>query len=134
MTTLTNATTIAHTLIAGALADGGATVSPVPGILAPRDGYMVGVPAHVAVLPSTLSPAEMLDAAAQWVERVRNRAAWHGYFLGSWVGPEGVYLDVSERIAGSADALAAGIIRGELAVWDIAARAEVPTGVGVVAA
>ena len=55
------------------------------------------------------------------------RLAWR-FLSGSWVGRK-ASIDVSERIAGSADALAAGIIRGELAVWDIAAR-RVPTGVG----
>ena len=115
---------IANRLTDGVRSNGGATVD-VNGSAGPTSGFMVGVPGYGTTLPLA---SFTLDDVAEWVTNTRRRiAAADATYLGAWVDGETVYLDVSQRFNDRGVALITASQREELAIWDIAAGAEIRT-------
>ena len=108
---------IARQLLAGALSDGGATVSPAGDSL-PDYGFMVG-----GLVPEWSAPADILT-----IRRVRDFVNTYAtrQWLGSWVEGDRIVFDVSEWHADRLSALVAARARGEREVYDIARGESIP--------
>jgi len=108
---MTDIQAIARRLLAGALANGGATV-PLNDEPVPSTGFMVG-----GLAPEWSAPADVLT-----IRRVRDFVNVHqnARFLGSWVEGDRVVFDVSEHFDTWLDALLAARARGEREVYDLA--------------
>ena len=116
---------IANRLTDGIRTDAGATVD-VNGSAGPASGYMVGVPGYGITLP--LSSFTLDDVAAWVTDTRRHIATADATYLGAWVDGDTVYLDVSQRFNDRGVALIVASQRDELAIWDVAAGAEIRTG------
>jgi len=107
---MTDTLAIARRLLAGALVDGGATVS-TDGSPLPTVGFMVG-----GAVPEWAAPADILtvNRVRQFVDLYSTRK-----YLGSWSDHGRIVFDVSTHHDSYADALRVARERGERAVWDI---------------
>ena len=116
------ATGYARAIVDGAAAapDGGSittTGAPVPGV-----GYVVG-----GVVPSLATEAApTAEEVTAWILATEAHRAG---VLGWWVDTDTgrTYVDASDVIADRAEALELAAARGELAIWDLVAAAEVRT-------
>lgn len=113
---------VALALVTGALASGGATVSPRVNEVVPQDGYAVGIPAHgVRLAIADLRPWQVTG----WLESVAETIALPGVYVGSWVHDGTLFLDVVLVHETEGEALDAARLAGEVAVFDLSAREEV---------
>lgn len=103
-------------------ADGGATLSLLGGELSPV-GYVVGNGSREYVT-RTCTVDTIRQYIADNIDALTARDV--PVYLGIWQGPDAVYLDVSEWYATSGEASFVADLRGELAVYDIAARRSAP--------
>lgn len=92
------------------LIDGGGTYS-LDGTPVPSTGYFVSVPDRTLTVPATVITQDILEAYAETVPA--------GLLLGGWVNKGLVYLDATEHFADREEAIAEGIDRNQLAIWDI---------------
>jgi hypothetical protein len=106
-----------------------------PGEAAPRDGFMVALPATrgmagaVSWAGGETGVAGAEPAVAAWVRRVLPVVlAGRDLWIGAWVDGGTLYLDVSERIAAREVAARVGRERDQIAVWDLGRGEAVPTG------
>lgn len=86
----------------------------------PTTGYMVGGAAPELIIPwSDVEGGEIRKYAEQWAPLLE----LHGFYLGTWINPETdlLHIDISQHFTDIFKATHAGQIRGELAVYDIAA-------------
>lgn len=116
------ATGYARAIVDGAAtAPGGGSITttgaPVPGA-----GYVVG-----GVVPSLVTEAApTADEVTAWILATdAHRAGVLGWWVDTDTGR--TYVDASDVVSGRAAALELATARGELAVWDLAAAAEVRT-------
>lgn len=109
----------------------GATILPT-GLDYRGSGYVVAVPAHSYVILNDGS-VDVAREVRHWVRNVatfvdgpnlRRRA------FGAWTHKGDVYLDVVEIFSDldREDAIAAGVARNQIAVWDAGRGVEVATG------
>ena len=119
MTMLNVGHAVVHT-VSGVRDDGGATVSVIAGALVPTRGYVVAVAGHEHRTPW---PRDLRSQAARvqaYVHDHRAALAQAGHYLGAWRDGADVVLDVVEILPERAAAIAAGIARGEDAIYDLA--------------
>lgn len=116
------ATGYARAIVDGAAtAPGGGSITTT-GAPVPTAGHVVG-----GVVPSLVTEAApTVDEVAAWILATEAHRAG---VLGWWVDTDTgrTYVDASDVITDRADALELAAARGELAVWDLAAAAEVRT-------
>ena len=101
----------------------GGTVPVVAGVRVPKAGYVVALPEYGL----RLRDATLADILT-WVTTVLPRAARpsHHVAVGSWTDDGYTYLDVVEVVPELPDALHRAESRGELAIYDLAAKIEIP--------
>lgn len=125
-------------IVTRALLSGDGTYSLTSGQRYTGDGILVAIPGVGLVLEK--ETAELIPAAiAQWIENYAAPAI-HNFpapffrprFLGSWIDPETgiVYLDIVEAFSREEKeaAIAAGIARDQIAIWDNGRQELIETG------
>ena len=109
------------------LQDGGGTFSR-SGVPVPTSGYAVGVLGSRALRPRHRA-ADLAAFAARYSRCLTDPEA--GYYLGTWIDPDGVWIaDVVAVIPRLADALALAAIHGQDCVFDLATGRKYPTPTG----
>lgn len=111
-------TQLATDIHADIIADGGATWAP--GKPAPDSGFMVSrADAEMAIPLDDFTPAHVENYMATYPLGLAE-------FYGAWISDGVVYLDVSRNYSDRVTALIAGDVNGQLAIWDVANRVEIP--------
>lgn len=85
---------------------------------------------ELVISPEEFDESAVLDYIVDHIDLLAGN--WEFFsqvcYLGIWVAESGrVYLDVTEHISEEHHAIAIGSIRGQLAIWDIAAQEEIST-------
>ncbi len=105
-------------------------------------GYVVAVPAAGFIFPrsdlrSPARTARLAATVAEWVETVaapfilsHPAPFYRAHYLGSWVDTTDgtLYLDVVEIFQDRDEAIAAGVARDQVAIWDASNAVEIATG------
>lgn len=110
--------------------DGGGTLDLTTGEAATLEsGYFVGgaggwEPFIMAARPEAYADDNMAEVFAEFVETMARRLNGRGY-IGAWEHNGSIYLDATEWFAEEWDALEAGRVRDEIAIWDIAKGDEI---------
>ena len=117
---------------------GGATFRPNAkgtGVIQPTEGFVVAVPSqdnHPAIIDAATvkDRAKFKAELERWlIEAEAYRAKNPNYHFGFWADDTGtVYLDITEVLPDRAAAEQAGRERDQIAIWDLAAGTEIPTG------
>jgi hypothetical protein len=117
---ITTTAELAGRMARATLAAGGATMATDGTV--PVTGYAVALPQ----LEETHPASDTTELAARIGAYVDAHAAeLEGRYVGAWVDGGTVYLDTVEIIADRATAELAGIAAGQLAIFDLAAGAEI---------
>jgi hypothetical protein len=89
------------------------------------DGYVVALPDGEVIGPLASS-----DAAGRVIRDAgyRARSLRGGHYVGTWQDGENVHVDVVAHVANREDAIALGVERDQVSVWDCANDCEIPTG------
>lgn len=114
-----NATRV-YAAVADTFSEGGCTFSlskPVP-----ESGYMVSVGGTEVRIPVPDFNQEALD---RFVAAHMTEAEHLGLYFGTWLDNGTVYVDLSMHIADETEALLAGQLENQLAIFDIANLAEI---------
>jgi hypothetical protein len=108
--------------------DGGFTAYPSDREgMTPTTGYYVSL----RDLTTKVAIDVFADVAVSlYVESVSDLIDWSDptYFVGGWLSEGTVYLDVTEHVEDLDRALALGISRNQISIWDIANAREISTG------
>lgn len=102
----------------------GATVPTVVGVPVPESGYVVAVPRLGHIL-STRDTVTAIQEIELWLGDVLSRTAEPGHYVGVWSDGDLTYLDVVEVLPERAVAVRTALSRGELCIFDLAAKAEI---------
>jgi len=110
--------------------DDGITVPTIPGVNVPPSGYVVAVPrvGHLLSYTDRTDAGQVVLALQEielWLGDVLGRAAFSRQFVGVWSDGDLTYLDVVEILPERAVAIQTAKDRGELCIFDLAAKAEI---------
>ena len=107
--------------------NGGGSFTTDGELVAFEDGFMVGgiVPSKVIDCGRTVWFHEIVTQAQEFARQHRAILAQPWHYLGTWKQGDLLHLDVSQRVEDGAQALALGVVRKELAIWDNANGCEV---------
>lgn len=111
--------------------NGGATVS-MSGEQVPEFGYMVGGWTDSLIFDGNLikDPSHapfLLEKIGKWLDAYRYLIQQPEYFVGGWIDTETgeAYIDISRWYGKKSTALDSARVLNELAIWDLANRAEI---------
>lgn len=116
-------------MVSAALADGGGTFDAATGRRAHLTiGFMVGgIPAGSVHTLATVDRSAQIDAVRILIRTAEAmRGSSVGIFVGAWLPGDGTIVwELSENEPYRTSAIANGMARGEIAIWDIANNAEI---------
>lgn len=111
--------------------NGGATVS-MSGEQIPEFGYMVGGWTDSLIfdgnlIKDTAHAPFLMEKIGKWLEQHKNMIRRPEYFVGGWIDTETgeAYIDISRWYKKQGTALNSARVLNELAIWDLANRAEI---------
>ena len=109
-----------------ALSSGGATIPIHNRQTLPTIGYMVGGITESLVLPSDTDLSTIAYMVELFLSDNETLANDRNIYLGTWDDGKGnLHIDLSENVRDLRDASALMVIRGEIAIWDIANATEI---------
>jgi len=124
MTTVRHPVAIAVDLFEGRHT--GATVPTVVGVRVPTSGYVVALPRFGRQLEIGWGFGTVIfHEIERWVADVLSHSAQNGHYVGVWSDANVTYLDVVEVLPERAVAIETALSRGEVCIFDLAAKAEI---------
>lgn len=106
------------------------TYAVVQGVTPPTTGYVVALADRGFKLDKGEATDSFVLAIWAWVKKVQRRASYESCFVGAWTHEGDLYLDVVKIFQDKALALELAERTGELAIYDLAAGAEIRTSWG----
>lgn len=120
-----------RSLIEGARKNSGHTAS-VTGHSVPEIGYMVGGYTDSLIFDASVVMDGQHDdivynMIVRWINENYTLATRFDMYIGSWIDKEtgSVYIDISQHFTDRAVAIHTAIFHDEIAIWDLAASAEI---------